>query len=80
MLSTVAITSGRPAGDVHLAHVERHGGLRAAAAMSMIQSENLNGQDLYRCLKDALERLPSLPASRIDKLLPPRWAQAHPLH
>jgi IS66 C-terminal element len=36
-----------------------------------VQSAKLNGQDPY--LKDALERLPTQPASRLEELLPHRW-------
>jgi hypothetical protein len=50
------------------------GGQRAAAAMSLIQSAKLNGHDPYAYLKDVLERLPTHPASRIEELLPHRWA------
>jgi transposase len=49
-------------------------GKRAAAVMSLIQSARLNGHDPYRYLRDVLERLPTQPASRIDDLLPHRWA------
>jgi transposase len=49
-------------------------GKRAAAVMSLIQSARLNGHDPYRYLKDALERLPTQPASRIGELLPHAWA------
>ena len=49
-------------------------GQRAAAVMSLIQSAKLNGHDPYAYLKDALERLPTQPNSRIDELLPHRWA------
>ena len=31
------------------------------------------GRDPYAYLKDVLERLPTLPASRIGDLLPHRW-------
>ena len=48
-------------------------GQRAAAIMSLIHSARLNGHDVYAYMKDILERLPSLPASRIDDLLPHRW-------
>jgi transposase len=48
-------------------------GQRAAAVMSLIQSAKLNGHDPYRYLKDALERLPTQPASLLDDLLPHRW-------
>jgi transposase len=51
-------------------------GKRAAAVMSLIQSARLNGHDPYRYLRDVLERLPAQPASRIDELLPHRWAPA----
>jgi hypothetical protein len=50
------------------------GGQRAAAVMSLIQSAKLNGHDPYAYLKDVLERLPTQPASRIEELLPHRWA------
>ena len=48
-------------------------GKRAAAVMSLVQSAKLNGHDPYRYLKDVLERLPTLPNSRIEELLPHRW-------
>jgi hypothetical protein len=49
-------------------------GQRAAAIMSLIQSAKLNGHDPYRYLKDVLERLPTQAASRLEELLPHRWA------
>jgi len=49
-------------------------GQRAANIMSLIQSAKLNGHDPYCYLKDVLVRLPTHPASRIDELLPHRWA------
>ncbi|MFO5206829.1 transposase domain-containing protein, partial [Salmonella enterica subsp. enterica serovar 1,4,[5],12:i:-] len=45
-------------------------GKRAAAVMSLIHSAKLNGLDPYDYLRDALERLPTLPASRVAELLP----------
>jgi transposase len=48
----------------------------AAAIMSLIQSARLNGHDAFAYMKDVLERLPSLPAHRIDELLPHRWRLA----
>ena len=51
-------------------------GQRAAAVMSLIQSARLNGHDVFAYMKDVLERLPSLPANRIDELLPHRWRPA----
>jgi transposase len=49
-------------------------GKRAAAVMSLIHSAKLNGHDPYAYMRDVLERLPTQPASRIDELLPHRWA------
>jgi len=48
-------------------------GKRAAAIMSLVHSARLSGHDPYAYLRDVLERLPTLPASRIDELLPHRW-------
>jgi transposase len=48
-------------------------GKRAAAVMSLIHSAKLNGHDPYAYMRDVLERLPTLPASRIGELLPHRW-------
>jgi transposase len=49
-------------------------GKRAAAIMSLVHSAKTNGHDPYAYLKDILERLPTQPASRIEELLPHRWA------
>ncbi|MCO5121036.1 MAG: IS66 family transposase [Burkholderiaceae bacterium] len=51
-------------------------GQRAAAVMSLIQSARINGHDPYTYLRDVLERLPTQPNSRIEELLPHRWAPA----
>lgn len=51
-------------------------GQRAAAIMSLIQSAKMNGHDPYVYLKDVFTRLPTLPASRIEELLPHRWTPA----
>ena len=51
-------------------------GKRAAAVMSLVHSAKLNGLDPYAYLRDVLERLPTQPASRIEELLPHRWATA----
>jgi len=48
-------------------------GKRAAAVMSLIQSAKLNGHDPYVYLKDVFTRLPTLPARRIEELLPDHW-------
>ena len=49
-------------------------GKRAAAIMSLLHSARINGHDPYAYIRDVLERLPTHPASRIDELLPHRWA------
>ena len=41
--------------------------------MTLVHSARLNGRDPYAYLKDILERLPTLPASRVGELLPHRW-------
>jgi len=51
-------------------------GQRAAAIMSLIQSARMNDIDPYAYLTDVFTRLPTLPASRIEDLLPHRWAPA----
>jgi transposase len=51
-------------------------GQRAAAVMSLIHSAHLNGQDVYACLKDILERLPMQPASHIAELFRHCWTRA----
>jgi transposase len=51
-------------------------GKRAAAIMSLVHSARINGVDPYAYLRDVLERLPTLPASRIAELLPHRWQPA----
>jgi len=52
-------------------------GKRGAAVMSLLHSERINGHDPYAYFEDVLERLPTHPASRIDDLLPHRWATAN---
>jgi transposase len=51
-------------------------GQRAAVVMSLVQSAKLNGHDPHAYLRHVLERLPTLPASRIGELLPHRWQPA----
>lgn len=46
---------------------------KRAAAISLIQSARLNGQDPYAYLKDVLARLPTQRASEIAELLPHNW-------
>ncbi len=54
-------------------------GQRAEAIMSLIGSATMNELDQYAYLRDALERLPKHPASRIEELLPHR-RRSTPLH
>jgi transposase len=49
---------------------------RSATAMSLLHSARLNGHDVHAYMKHILERLPTLPASRISGLLPHRWTPA----
>jgi transposase len=50
-------------------------GQRAAAVMTLVQSAKLNGLDPFVYLADVLERLPTQSASRLEELLPHRWAR-----
>ena len=47
-------------------------GCRAAAIQSLLATAKLNGLEPYAWLKDALEKLPTWPYSRIDELQPLR--------
>jgi hypothetical protein len=47
--------------------------------MSLTQSARLNGHDPYAYLRDVLERLPFMPAHRLEELLPHCWKPAHAL-
>ena len=49
-------------------------GKRAAAVMSLVHSAKLNGNEPFAYMRDVLERLPTMPASRIGELLPHRWS------
>jgi hypothetical protein len=49
-------------------------GERAATVMSLVQSAKLNGHDPHAYLCDVLQRLPAQLNSRIEELLPHRWA------
>ena len=51
-------------------------GERAAMVMSLLQSARLNARDPWAYLKDVLTRLPTLPNSRLEELLPHRWRPA----
>ena len=51
-------------------------GRRAAAIQSLLATAKINGLEPYAWLKDALEKLPAWPYSRIDELLPLRDSTA----
>lgn len=51
-------------------------GARAADIMSLIQTAKMNGIEPLAYLSDVLTRLPTLPNSRLDELLPTRWQPA----
>ena len=51
-------------------------GQRAAVVMSLVMSAKLYGHDPWAYLKDVLTRLPTHLNSRIEELLPHRWAPA----
>jgi transposase len=51
-------------------------GQRAAAVMTLLHSARLNGHDVHAYMKDILERLPTLQASRVTELPPHRWMPA----
>ena len=52
----------------------RQAGERAAVLMSLIESAKLCGHDPWAYLRDVLTRLPTWPNSRLQELLPHRWA------
>jgi transposase len=52
------------------------GGMRAAAMYSLIVSAKMNDIDPQAWLADVLARIPSLPTSRLDELLPWNWRDA----
>ena len=49
-------------------------GQRAAVLMSLLQSARMCGHDPHAYLRDVLQRLPTQLNSRIEELLPHRWA------
>lgn len=51
-------------------------GQRAATVLSLVQSARLNGHDALAYFSDVLRRLPMQLSSRIEELLPHRWAPA----
>jgi transposase len=53
-----------------------NGGKTAAVLYTMTQTAKRHQIDPFAYLQDVLRRLPDLPASRLDELLPNRWAQA----
>ena len=53
------------------------GGHRAALMFSLIETCKLNGIDPLAYFKDVLTRLPTLPHTRLDELLPWSWKPAN---
>jgi len=54
------------------------GGETAARLLSLVVSCRRLHMDSFLYLRDVFTRLPSLPADRLDDLLPARWLQSHP--
>lgn len=46
--------------------------------MSLIEIAKLNGHDPWACMKDVLERLPTLKNSDLATLLPHNWRAPEP--
>ena len=55
-----------------------HGGHRAAAIYTLIQTAKLNDVDPQAWLADALARLQNHPAKRINEFLPWNWKSERP--
>jgi transposase len=53
------------------------GGVTAARLLSLVVTCRRLHMDSFQYLRDVFTRLPSLPANRLDELLPNRWLQAH---
>lgn len=53
---------------------------RAAKILSLLHSARLNGKNVHVCIRDVLERLPTLPARRLSALLSHRWMPSQALH
>jgi hypothetical protein len=47
-----------------------------AVLFSVVSSCQRHGHDSFVYLRDALERLPTLPKERVSELLPDRWTPA----
>jgi transposase len=54
------------------------GGETAARLLSLVVSCRRLHMDSFLYLRDVFTRLPSLPADRLDDLLPARWLESHP--
>jgi len=57
-----------------------HAGETAATLFTLTKSCNRHHIDPFAYLRDVYRRLPTLPASELESLLPDRWIQAHPEH
>ena len=56
------------------------GGETAAILFPLTKSCNRHHVDPFAYLRDVYTRLPTLPASELDSLLPDRWIEEHPEH
>ena len=54
------------------------GGRTAATIFSVLASVRLHEIEPWSYLRDVLDRMPNLPASRLDDFLPDAWKRAHP--
>jgi transposase len=54
------------------------GGKSAAILNSLITSAKRHGLEIFYYIRDLLQNISSHPMSRLDELLPDRWAQMHP--
>ncbi len=54
------------------------GGVTAARLLSLVATCRRLHMDSFLYLRDVFTRLPGLPPSRLDELLPDRWLAAHP--
>lgn len=56
------------------------GGEAAATLFTLTKTCNRHRVDPYVYLRDVYTRLPALPESQLDQLLPDRWIEQHPEH
>jgi len=59
---------------------DENGGATPAAMFTVIASARTPDFEPRACLKDVLERIPTVTAAQPHELLPDIWAKAHPQH